>query len=546
MSFRTALRAASRTRAQLSASAPRRAASSARAARTLDWRVGAAVAVGAMATAYALTPTARLDAKLARSPAGISFDEVQKHNSRDDCWVIIDGKVYDVTEFIEIHPGGAGIIAANAGKDATKIFKPLHPKDALDMLPPDKHLGPVDPATLPEVDDEPTDEERRIEAARALLPPIDSMHLLDDFEEWAEKVLSNTGWAYYKSAADSESAMDNNAAAFARYYFRPRILRDITQGNLETEVVGVKTALPIFISPAAMAKLGHPLGEVNLTKGAGEAGIVQGISINASCSLDEIMDARAEGQKVWFQIYLNRDRKKSEELLAKVTDLGAAAVIFTVDVAWQSKRTRDRRSKAAVSAPNPTSPSEKSGRGTAGAQNAGVSQAISGFQDPHLVWDDIDFIRAHTTLPVIVKGVQSVEDVAECAARGVDGVILSNHGGRSCDYAPAPIDLLYELRALRPDLFSKVDIMMDGGVRSGADVVKALALGAKAVGLGRPFLFANSTHGQEGVERVCEILEEEITNTIRNCGASYIKDLKPEMVGPAGPWVGANRPPWLK
>lgn len=390
------------------------------------------------------------------------------------------------------------------------------------MLPKSKHLGPVDPSTLPEVDDEPTDEEKRIEAARALLPPIDAMHLLNDFEEWAEKVLSNTGWAYYKSAADSETAMDNNAAAFGRYFFRPRILRDITQGNLETEVVGTKTALPIFISPAAMAKLGHPLGEVNLTKGAGAAGIVQGvsgvsdsttcnnadlrqISINASCSLDEIMEAREEGQKVWFQIYLNRDRKKSEELLAKVTQLGAAAVIFTVDVAWQSKRTRDRRSKAIVAAPNPTSSgSDKPGKGTAGAQNAGVSQAISGFQDPHLIWDDIDFIRRHTTLPVIVKGIQSVEDVDECARRGVDGVILSNHGGRSCDYAPAPIDLLYELRALRPDLFDKVDIMMDGGVRSGADVVKALALGAKAVGLGRPFLFANSTHGQEGVERVCE------------------------------------------
>ncbi|TXT13764.1 hypothetical protein VHUM_01131 [Vanrija humicola] len=497
--------------------------------------------------AYALASPARLDAKpklAGASAAGISFEEVQKHNSRDDCWVIIDGKVYDVTEFIEIHPGGAGIIVANAGKDATKIFKPLHPKDALDMLPASKHLGPVDPSTLPEVDDEPTDEEKRIEAARALLPPIDSMHLLNDFEEWAEKVLSNTGWAYYKSAADSETSMDNNAAAFERYYFRPRILRDITQGDLETTVVGVKTALPVFISPAAMAKLGHPLGEVNLTKGAGAAGIVQGISINASCSLDEIMDAREEGQKVWFQIYLNRDRKKSEELLEKVTQLGAAAVIFTVDVAWQSKRTRDRRSKAAVAAPNPTSASDKPGKGTAGAQNAGVSQAISGFQDPHLVWDDIDFIRRHTSLPVIVKGIQSVEDVAECAARGVDGVILSNHGGRSCDYAPAPIDLLYELRALRPDLFDKLDIMMDGGVRSGADVVKALALGAKAVGLGRPFLFANSTHGQEGVERV--FLEEEITNTIRNCGVSYIKDLKPEMVGPAGPWVGANRPPWLK
>lgn len=103
-----------------------------------------------------------------------------------------------------------------------------------------------------------------------------------------------------------------------------------------------------------------------------------------------------------------------------------------------------------------------------------------------------------------MKGVQSIEDVELCAKAGVDGVILSNHGGRSCDYAPAPIDLLYEMRALRPDLFKKIDVMVDGGARSGADVVKALALGAKAVGMGRPFLYANGTHGQDGVERVCE------------------------------------------
>jgi L-lactate dehydrogenase (cytochrome) len=154
--------------------------------------------------------------------------------------------------------------------------------------------------------------------------------------------------------------------AFRRYYFRPRILNDVTNGSINTKFMGVESDLPIFISPAAMAKLGHPLGEVNLTKGAGECGIVQGISINASCSLDEIMEARKEGQKVFFQvsrnfyiitisavvadaqIYLNKDRKASEVLLEKVTKLGAAAVIFTVDTAWKSKRTRDVRAKTTV------------------------------------------------------------------------------------------------------------------------------------------------------------------------------------------------------
>ncbi|KIR68597.1 L-mandelate dehydrogenase [Cryptococcus bacillisporus CA1873] len=471
----------------------------------------------------------------------VSFEEVQKHNKREDCWVIIDGKIYDVTDFLDNHPGGAEIIVANAGKDATKIFKPLHPPDALDMLEPSQHIGPVDPATMPEPEEEePTEEDLRMEEARKSMPGVDGMLLVQDFEDWAEKVMSGTAWNYYKSAADREKTAAENEKAFERYFFRPRILRDATTGSTETEFMGMKTTMPVFISPAAMAKLGNPLGEVNLTRGAGACGIVQGISINASCSLDEIMNARKEGQPVMFQIYLNKDRAASVALLKKVTALGANAIIFTVDTAWRSKRTMDVRAKAHVAPPPSSAGQQKS------ASPLGVSQAISGYQDTNLTWKDIDFIRQHTNLPIIVKGVQSVEDVDLCAKAGVQGVILSNHGGRQCDYAPAPIDLLYELRCNRPDLFDKIEVMMDGGVRSGADVVKAIALGAKAVGIGRSFLYANGTHGEEGVVRLCQILSEEITNTMRNIGAPRLEDLKPEMVGPAGPWVGNNIPPYVK
>ncbi|KAK4688969.1 L-lactate dehydrogenase (cytochrome), partial [Tremellales sp. Uapishka_1] len=497
----------------------------------------------------------------AEPPSGqklISYEEVQKHRSREDCWVVIDGNVYDVTDFLDNHPGGGGIILANAGKDATKIFKPLHPPDALEVLDPSQHLGPVDPLTMPAVSTEPTEEEQKIEEARRHLPSVGSMLLLADFEEWAEKVLSGTGWNYYKSASDTEDSAEENANAFKRYYFRPRILRNVTEGSLDTTYMGIHSTLPIFVSPAAMAKLGHPLGEVNITKGAGECGIVQGISINASCSLDEIMQARKEDQKVFFQIYLNKDRKASEVLLHKVTALGATAVIFTVDAAYRSKRTRDVRAKddgpvgplLVVDRPGPRAYSlckapMKDGGPSSSSSPKGVSRAISGYQDTNLTWDDIAFIRKHTTLPIIVKGIQCVEDVELCAEAGVEGVILSNHGGRQCNFSPAPIDILYEIRVRRPDLFDKVEIMMDGGVRSGSDVIKALALGAKAVGLGRPFLYANGTHGQEGVVRVCEILAEEMENTMRNCGVTKIADLRPEMVGPKGPWVGSNRPPYV-
>nr|ODN93938.1 L-mandelate dehydrogenase [Cryptococcus depauperatus CBS 7841] len=512
--------------------------------------VGSLVATSIALVYYSVNPVLADEISNAKArgttitqPSGqklISFEEVQKHNKPDDCWVVIDGKIYDVTEFLENHPGGPEIIIANAGKDATQIFKPVHPSDALNMLEPSQHMGPVNPMTMPEPEEEKlTEEVLRREEARKKMPGADAMLLVQDFEDWAEQVLSGTAWSFYKSAADGEKTVAENQNAFNRYYFRPRILRDATTGSIETELMGMKTSMPVFISPSAMAKLGHPLGEINLTKGAGICGIVQGISINASCSLDEIMEARKTDQPVMFQIYLNKDRSVSIALLKKVTSLGVNAIIFTVDNPWPSKKTRDVRAKARVTPP-------PGSNGKQSKSPLGVSQAISTYQDTNLTWSDIDFIRQHTNLPIIVKGVQSLEDVELCAKAGVQGVILSNHGGRQCDYAPAPIDLLYEMRCNRPDLFEKIEVMMDGGVRSGADVVKAIALGAKAVGLGRSFLYANGTHGEEGVVRLCQILAEEITNTMRNIGAMKIEDLKPEMVGPAGPWVGSNAPPYVK
>ncbi|KAI4595221.1 Cytochrome b2, mitochondrial precursor [Pestalotiopsis sp. 9143b] len=424
----------------------------------------------------------------------ISYSEVQKHTSSDDCWVIIKGQVYDLTQFIGAHPGGEHAILEHAGKDATETFQTLHPPDAVDTLPPDMLMGPVDPTTLPAPEEkEVTEDELRREEARAEMPEAHNLFLLQDFEYWAERVLTGTAWSYYRSASDEEQS---------------KILRDTSVGSTESSFLGMPTTMPVFISPAAMAKLGHPLGEVNLTKAAGDSGVIQ-------------------------VLYLNKDRSVSKSLMEKVERLGAKAIMFTVDVCWQSKRTMDVRSKATPGQSSAPSSAPK-----------GVSQAISGYQDTNLTWNDIPFIRNNTKLPIIVKGVQSLEDVEMCVSNGVEGVVISNHGGRQADYAPAPIDILYEIRCHRPDLFSKIDIMIDGGIRSGADVVKALALGAKAVGIGRPCLYANGTHGQEGCSRVLEILREEINNTMRNIGVTKIEELKPEMVGPAGPWVGANRPPY--
>ncbi|PYH92062.1 L-mandelate dehydrogenase [Aspergillus ellipticus CBS 707.79] len=452
----------------------------------------------------------------------ISYSEVQRHQSVADCWVLLNGCVYDVTEFLKIHPGGPHAILAEAGTDASEQFPLLHPSTALATLPPECCIGQIDETTLPEPDSTTSETATKLQTLQTTIPPVETFLLLQDFEDWAQRVLTDTAWAYYRSAADEERTFHENRDAFRRYFFRPRILRDTSYGSTEKSFLGISSSMPVFISPTAMAKLGHPLGEVNLTRAAGEVAVVQMVSSNASCSLEDIVDAQDDDQALMFQLYLNKDRSASEALIRKAERLGFKAIVCTVDVAWESKRTLDVRCKTAMLPPTSTA---SAGSNTV-KNGAGVAQTIGGYQDRNLTWNDIAFIQKNTTLPIISKGVQCVED--------------SNHGGRQADYAPAPIDLLYEIRVLRPDLFSKIDILIDGGVRCGADVVKALAMGAKAVGVGRPVLYANGTHGEEGVRRVMEILHEEITNTMRNIGARRVEDLRPEimMVGPAGPWVG--------
>lgn len=331
--------------------------------------------------------------------------------------------VYDMTEFLEAHPGGRAAILQQAGKDASAKFTLLHPPDAIETLPPQCCVGRIDPATLPAMEEtELTADEIRQAEAREEMPPASSMLLVTDFEHWAERVLSTTAWAYYRSAADEEATFFDNREAWRRYFFRPRILRDTSHGSTATTFVGIPTSVPIFIAPAAMAKLGHPLGEVNLTKAAGNCGVVQAISANASCGLEEMFNARQEGQPLIFQLYLNKDRSASSALVERVTQLGASAIILTVDVCWQSKRTLDVREKLKEVSDSPTpksiivptaSPKEKS-----------VSEQISGYQATNLTWDDIGFVRKHTHLPIIIKGVQSVEDVQLCVEHGAQGVIL--------------------------------------------------------------------------------------------------------------------------
>ncbi|KAK7036435.1 hypothetical protein VNI00_011632 [Paramarasmius palmivorus] len=503
----------------------------------------------------------------------LSGKEVAQHNSRESCWIIVHGKVYDVTDFLDgmkchlecsshsqgpnklntfnrpswydfdlIHQsgvidhdfeGGSKIILKYAGKDATQEYDPIHPPDAITTnLPPEKHLGPVEPETVEKVEIQITDEEKERLARAAGKPGLDEILNLHDFESIARQIMPEKAWAYYSSAADDEITLRENHAAYHRIWFRPRVLRDVTTVDFSTTILGHKSAMPIYITATALGKLGHPDGELNLTRAASKHGVIQMIPTLASCSFDEIVDAAKPGQVQFMQLYVNKDREKTKRIVQHAEQRGIKGLFITVDAPQLGRREKDMRMK--FEAEDPDEVTKGGNQGVDRSQ--GAARAISSFIDPGLSWKDIPWFKSITKMPLILKGVQCWEDALEAYDQGLAGVVLSNHGGRQLDFARSGVEVLAECveklgekRGLKfPN--DKFALFVDGGVRRATDVIKAVALGAAAVGIGRPFLYAFSSYGVEGVDKALQILRDEFEMNMRLIGAPTIKDIVPEMV----------------
>lgn len=270
-------------------------------------------------------------------------------------------------------------------------------------------------------------------------------------------------------------------------------------------MLGQRMTVPIFCSPASMVKLAHPDGEKAIAHGCRAAGIPQCISTSASFPIAEIVDAvkgpgkygELEGPlPIFFQLYVNKEREKSEKLLRHVEELGIKAIFVTVDAPVAGKREADERIKADETVSTPMSGTTAKNDAKGGA----LGRIMAGFIDASLSWDDIPWLRRCTNLPIVLKGIQTAMDAKKAMENGIDAILLSNHGGRSLDTSPAPILVLLELQKCCPEVFDKMEIFVDGGIMRGTDVFKALCLGARSVGIGRGFLFA-STYGPEGVEK---------------------------------------------
>nr|GAT45009.1 predicted protein [Mycena chlorophos] len=465
--------------------------------------------------------------------ARISGQTVAQHNSRESCWIIVHGKVYDVTEFLDEHPGGSKIILKYAGKDATAEYDPIHPPNAIkDNLPAEKHLGEVEPDTVQKVVVEVTDEEKARQQRMANRPSLEEILNLHDFESIAKQVMPEKAWAYYSSASDDEITHRENHAAFHRIWFRPRVLRDVTRVDWSTSILGHKTSMPVYITATALGKLGHPEGEVNLTRAAAKHGVIQMIPTLASCSFDEIVDAAQPGQVQFFQLYVNKDREVTKKLVQHAEQRGVKGLFITVDAPQLGRREKDMRMKFEAEDPSVVTKSGSEGVN----RSQGAARAISGFIDTSLKWDDLSWFKSITKMPLILKGVQCWEDALMAYDAGVAGIVLSNHGGRQLDFARSGIEILVEvvahLKEKRGLSFpnEKFQLFVDGGVRRATDVLKAIALGATAVGIGRPFIYAFSAYGSDGVDKALQILHEEFEMNMRLLGAPSLKDVVPAMV----------------
>jgi len=352
---------------------------------------------------------------------------------------------------------------------------------------------------------------------------------LHELEAQAKAALSQLAWDYYASGADDERCVRRNVDAYEKILLHYRVLVDVAHRDLSTTVLGERIALPIAVAPTAFHKLAHPDGELATVRGAGEAGTLFILSTLSNTAVEEVV-AAATGP-VWFQLYIYKDRGATEALVRRVEAAGCRALVVTVDAPLLGRRERDVRNRFAL--PHGLGVENLHAAGyaqvTAPAADSGLAAYFADLLDPALTWDAIDWLRSITRLPVLVKGVVRAADAVRAIEHGAAGVVVSNHGGRQLDASPATIDVLPRIAEA---LAGRGELLLDGGLRRGADVIKAVALGARAVLIGRPVLWGLAAAGQAGVAGVLAMLRRELDLAMALCGCANVASMTRDLVAP--------------
>ncbi|KAG0578155.1 hypothetical protein M758_4G002200 [Ceratodon purpureus] len=354
---------------------------------------------------------------------------------------------------------------------------------------------------------------------------------VDEYEALAQRRMPKMAFDFFSSGSEDQVTLRENRAAFTRIRLRPRILVDVSNIDVTTSVLGFKIAMPIMVAPTALHKMAHPDGELATVRAVSAANTIMILSASATCSMEEIA-ATGPGLRL-FQLYVYKDRNITRTLVRRAEQAGFKAIVLTVDTPRLGRREADIKNRFKI-------PSHLSYKNMEGLMNvnkeidkmnktSGSEAAawVDNHFDRSLNWKDVKWLQSITKLPVLVKGILTAEDAVLALQAGVAGIMVSNHGARQLDHVPATISVLEEIVKA---VAGRVPVFLDGGVRRGTDVFKALALGASGVFIGRPIPYALSVDGEAGVTKVLQMLRDEFELTMALMGVCSVKEIRRQHV----------------
>lgn len=353
-----------------------------------------------------------------------------------------------------------------------------------------------------------------------------------ELEDLARERLPRMAFDYYASGAGDESCLRRNRQAMDRWILRHRVLVDVSRRDLSTTVLGERLSMPVAVAPTAFHRLAHADGELATVRAAGAAGTLFILSTLSNTAVEEVV-AAASGP-VWFQVYCYKDRGATKALLERAREAGARALVLTVDTPLLGRRERDVRNRFHL--PEGLAVENLTARGLGDVPTAlmdsGLAAYVATLLDQSLTWKDLEWMVATAGLPVLVKGVVRGDDAERAVQSGAAGIVVSNHGGRQLDASPATLDALPEVAEA---VAGRAEVLVDGGFRRGVDILKALALGANAVLIGRPVLWGLAVAGEEGVRSVLEMLRAELDLAMALCGCPTLADVTRDLAARSDP-----------